>query len=358
MLRVQRSLHSYYDTQLATANPRTVCTTKYAMKNFQAFLKKYHSITPDEAAVVFTDEQIFYDVTQAWINDNSKKMAAKTVKLYFQLVKPFFIYRGLKFHPIDIRQNLKFPKVLYIEKHGITREEIKILLDILKPRHKAYVLCQSSSGMRVGELLRMRRKQLDLSTKRITVTIPAEHSKNGREGMTFFSKEAAKYLIPIIRNLDDNDLVFTKNEDWESARNTVLANMRRWTAKTGLTNITTHSFRAYFITKVSRIDPNLAKRLATQGTYLDSYDRLSKADKLEKYLEFEPHLLIEEDYRLKAENSLLEQKVLEIETIKATHEKVNQIFGAKLSEIMEAMKESKMEMIENKIRMAKLELAS
>jgi len=324
MLRVQRSINSFYDTQLATANPRTVRTTKYAMKNFQAFLKKYHSITLDEAAVEFVDEQIFYDVTQAWINDNSKKMDAKTVKLYFALVKPFLNYKGLKFHPMDLKQNLKFPKVLYTEKHGITREEIKILLDILKPRHKAYVLCQSSSGMRVGELLRMRKKQLDLSTKRITVTIPAEHSKNGRARETFFSKEAAKYLRPILHNLDDNDLVFTKNEYWESARNTVLANMRRWTAQTGLKDITTHSFRAYFITKINRIDPNLARYFAGQSSYLDSYDRLSKQEKLEKYLEFEPDLIIDKAEKLQAEKDELERKVSEIDYLKLEMDKMKQ----------------------------------
>ncbi len=317
MLRVQRSINTYYDTQLASANRGTVRTTKYAMENLQTFLKKYHSVTLDEAAVEFADEQVFYDVIQTWINNNTKKMAAATVKLYFQLVKPFFIYKGLKFHPIDIKQNLKFPKVLYHDKHGITIEEIKILLDILKPRKKALVLCQESSAMRIGELIRMRRKQLDLTMKRICVTIPAEHSKNGRSRVTFFSKEAAKYLTPIIRNLEDNDLVFTKNKYWESARNTVLANMRRWTAQTGLNEITTHSFRAYFITKVNRIDPKLAAYFAGHSDFASVYDRLSKQEKLDEYLKIEPYLLIEEDERLKVENSLLEQQVSEIETLKA-----------------------------------------
>jgi len=315
MLRVQRSLHSYYDTQLATANPRTVRTTKYATKNLQEFLEQNHSITLDEAVKEFADEQVFYDVMQSWINYNSKKMGAKTVKLYFALIKPFLIYKGLKFHPIDIKQNLKFPKVLHHEKPGITREEIKVLLDILKPRHKALVLCQLSSGMRIGELLRMRKKQLNRSTKRITVTIPAEHNKNGKARTTFFSKEAAKYLRPVIHNLDDDDLVFTKNEYWESARNTVLANMRRWTAQTGLQEITTHTFRAYFISKVSKDDEVLARVLAGHTGYIDSYQRLED-DRLQRYLNVERYLIIEEDERLKTENSLLEQKVSEIETLK------------------------------------------
>jgi len=318
MIRVQRTLNTYYSTQLASDNPRSVRTTKYAMKNFSMFLKEQYKITPDEAAKEFADEQIFYDVMQEWINWSSKRISAKAVKLYFQLVKPFFIYKGLKFHPIDLRQNLKFPKVLYHDKHGITREEIKVLLEILKPRKKVLVLCQESSGMRIGELLRLRRKQLDLTMKRICVSIPAEHNKNGRARTTFFSKESAKYLRPIIHNLDDNDLVFTKNEYWESARNTVGANMRRWTAQTGLNEITTHSFRAYFITKANKINVRAAEYFAGHSDFKLGYDRdNTKEDLLKKYLEIEPSLIIEEDERLKIENSLLQKQVSEIESLKA-----------------------------------------
>jgi len=315
MLRLQRSINSFYDIKLATANPRTVKVTRYAMENLEAFVKKYYSRTLDQIITEFADEQIFYDVMQAWINYNSKKISPKTVKLYFALVKPFFYYKGLRFHSADIKENLKFPKVFYNEKHGVTREEIKTIFDVLKPRKKALFLCQLSSGMRIGELLRMKKKQLDLSTKRITVTIPAEHNKNGRARTTFFSKEAAKYLRVILKNKTDDELIFTKNEYWESARNTVLANMRRWIAKQELHNITTHSFRAYFITKVSRIDPNLAKRLAGQKSYLDEYDRMSQNEKLEKYLELEPSLLIEEDEKLKSEVERLRAKEDKIESL-------------------------------------------
>jgi len=60
--------------------------------------------------------------------------------------------------------------------------------------------------------MRMRKNQLDFTKERIQVTIPAKHSKNGRERITFFSKEAAKFLRPILKKLDDNDTVFTKNK--------------------------------------------------------------------------------------------------------------------------------------------------
>ncbi len=64
--------------------------------------------------------------------------------------------------------------------------------------------------------------------------------------------------------------------------------------ESGHHKITTHSFRAFFITKVSRHDPNLAKYFAGQEQSRDllMYDRLTVDEKLENYIKFEPDLLI------------------------------------------------------------------
>ena len=66
---------------------------------------------------------------------------------------------------------------------------------------------------------------------------------------------------------------------------------------TGRNVITTHSFRAYFITKVNRQDPNLAKYFAGQKGYLQQYDRLTDAEKLALYMGFEPSLLVSDKAR-------------------------------------------------------------
>ena len=54
---------------------------------------------------------------------------------------------------------------------------------------------------------------------------------------------------------------------------------------TGRNVITTHSLRAFFITKVSRSDHNLAKYFAGQKGYLLQYDRQTDAEKLAIYIE-------------------------------------------------------------------------
>ena len=83
--------------------------------------------------------------------------------------------------------------------------------------------------------------------------------------------------------------------------------------KIGLKNVTTHSFRAYFITKVARLDYNLSKLYTGQKGYLLQYDRLNDEEKLEKYLEFEPELYI---YENKVQKKEIEKLTEELDVTK------------------------------------------
>jgi len=199
---------------------------------------------------------------------------------------------GIKFHPDDVRHEISLPKILEKEKHGLKIDEIKKILGDIRIRKKALYLAQLSSGMRIGELVRLRKKHLDFSTNRIMVKIPAEFTKLGRARTTFFSKEFEKLYLFKLKQLDDNDLIFANNEHWEYARENETQNMQEVCKRNWLKDITTHSFRAYFITKISRLDPNLAKLFAGQKGYLLQYDRLDDEEKLAKYIEFEPELLV------------------------------------------------------------------
>ena len=76
----------------------------------------------------------------------------------------------------------------------------------------------------------------------------------------------------------------------------------------GQYKINTHSFRAFFITKVSRHDPTFAKKLAGQKGYLLQYDRMTEEEKLEKYIEFEPNLLIFDQSKKNAEIEKLQKE--------------------------------------------------
>ena len=153
------------------------------------------------------------------------------------------------------------------------------------------------------------------------VGIPPAFTKR-RWGRTAFLSREASGLLP--RTLDgkrDSDLVFTGTEDPDVAVRTEVSYIGRLVKRMGLggryeTNgrlkITTRPFRVFFITRVSRRDPNLAKLFAGQKGYLLQYDRLADGEKLARYVEFEPDLLARGQRRDRRQDEELKRRDVRI----------------------------------------------
>ena len=240
-----------------------------------------------------------YDYLQKWINSSNNDPSTK--RTYFSLVKRYLHYRGVKMHPMDIRQCLNFPTKHEEEMHPLGIDEFRRILEKCGRKRKAMYLAQASSGMRIGELVQLRREHLHMDTSRIVVKMPARITKKKRARTTFFSAEASRLLMPRLRELDGCDLVFGTDINPETARSAEISHLARTLARarldrkyetTGRNKINTHSFRAFFITRASRHDPNLAKYFAGQKGYLLQYDRLSDEEKMAYYTKFEPSLLV------------------------------------------------------------------
>jgi len=74
-------------------------------------------------------------------------------------------------------------------------------------------MCQLSSGMRIAELLQLKKKDLTLK-ERIVVKIPALNTKAKRGRTTYFSIEAQKMVLPKLKRLkDDEDYLFGIHRD-------------------------------------------------------------------------------------------------------------------------------------------------
>ena len=135
-----------------------------------------------------------YDYLQKWINGSERDTVTK--RTYFSLVKQYLHYRGVKMHPTDIRQCLNFPAKHEEEMHPLGIGEFRQILEKCGHRRRAMYLAQASSGMRIGELVQLRREYLHTDADRIMVKIPARITKKKRARTTFFSVEAAGLLMP------------------------------------------------------------------------------------------------------------------------------------------------------------------
>ncbi len=258
-----------------------------------------------------------FDVLQSWINWNGK-LAPSSMRILFSRIKKYFYHRGggVKIHRQDINEKLEFRTSIQEERHGLALVDIQTILKTMRYKHKVQFMCQLSSLMRIGELTQLRKKHLIADKENIIVKIPATIAKLKKGRTTFFSKEASRLLRPMLRKINDEDLVFGIK-----AETSVAQVLRRTLEKTGLNMkyessgdymINTHSFRAYGITKLSRHDSNFAKKIAGQKGYLDQYNRITDEEKLALYQQFEDDLIIDDSEKQKAEIIKLEGEKFEL----------------------------------------------
>ena len=325
IIKKQRSRTSYEEknTLLARGTQNGI---KTALDNFEKFgLEKYN--TDDLATELkLVEDEVLFDTMQEWINWST--VAPSTLALYFSRIKDYLYYRGVKISQQDVKHELKFPHKIEEEFYGITREEINTIFRYLSFKYRLIFTCQSSALMRIGETLQLRKKHLEteneegIPLKNIIIHIPAPIAKFKKARTTFLSTEASKMLRPVLKKLDDDDLVFTTQENYVYAELSAGQALRRALVQSHLDmryestdyfKINTHSFRAFGITKMARIDENLSKKLSGQKGYLLQYDRLKDPEKLEIYKKCEVDLLIDNTQvqqakitKLKEENNKLQ----------------------------------------------------
>ena len=288
-----------------------------SIDNFESFCMQQFgkvNVLPD----MLESSQIeVLDTLQLWINSMNESLAPSTVKMYFSRVRVYLHNMGIKLDTQDVKTELSFRRVPQEEKYGLKLDDIQKILDNIYFPMKVQLLCQLSSLTRIGEIVQLRKKDLILDKQNIVVKIPSEIAKFQKARTTFFSKEASALLRPQLKKLSDNDLVFGSNDNVLLAEQNSGQILRRCiiklgldmkTSRTELNLINTHAFRAYGITKLSRHDPNFARRLAGQKGYLDQYDRLSDDEKLALYQKYEYTLMIDESKKDKARIEKLESE--------------------------------------------------
>lgn len=295
-----------------------------AIDNFEKYSMEKHgkvNIIPDLKQL---DDESLYDVLQDWVNWNGSR-SPSTVKIYFSRLKKYLHYMGLKLHDQDVKNELDFRAIISDELYGLTLDDIQKIFKQMRYKTRVQFICQMSGLMRIGETVQLRKKHLVLGNQNIIVKIPSHIAKFKKARTTFFSKEASKMLRPMLRNMDDNDLLFATNQNPRYAELNSEQILRRILSKVGLdmkyestgrNMINTHSFRAYGITKLSRHDPNFAKKIAGQKGYLLQYDRITDEEKLELYQKYESDLIIDDTEKLKAEKQKLESEKEELEKTK------------------------------------------
>ena len=336
ILAKKRTTESYED-KLDSIPQNTRENVQATINNLKKFIVEKHQSTPDQVCRELIEikkskgdeeyDDILYDFLQDWIDWNiSKKAGAYTIKIRFSIIRSYLYHMGIKTNLQDIKQILKFPKKVQEERYPLKKHELRdlALAQARNLKRQALYLACSSSGMRMGEALKIKKKDLDFSLERIMVRIKAEYTKTKHARTTFVSKECQEKILAYIQTLDDDDYVFTNSKKSTRIRNEQMALAKALEnleynekySSNGFYKITSHSFRAFFFTAATRKhDENYAHKMVGHGGYLMQYDRITDEEKLKMYLELEPELVVFDQTKNELEISKLKRKAQTFEIL-------------------------------------------
>lgn len=333
-----------YDEKLSSAPESTKRNKMLAVKTFERFYQekyqKSSTIIIDEIIRIKKTESeeyedILYGILQEWINWNKKRgIGNYTIRTQFSNLRKYLFYRKIKTDEQDIKEYLTFEKISREERYPLSLDEYRKIIDGFSkyPHTQALFLALGSSGMRIGEALSLKKKDLDFTKERIKVNIPpTTKTRTGRT--TYLSRETEKILKPLLENKNSENYVFARNDKKPNDRS-IRMSLHRILMRMGSTEkyesnrrmkITSHSFRAYFFTKSARKHgENYAHRMTGHGGYLMQYDRMTEDEKLEMYLQLEPELAVFEQTKNELEIKRLREKVEEIDELKQEVQKLRE----------------------------------
>jgi integrase len=249
---------------------------------------------------------------------SKSSLAPKTLTLRTAAVLEFLAHHGIDLSARDRRRiRQKVPKGGAISKRGdLTPESIRSIISHLEEHGRALVLVLASSGMRIGEVVKIRLQDIDLDAVPAAVHIRPEFSKSGAARVCFISSEAAaevrtwldvrdKYLCAasarasgcIKSKRRDDPRVFPfsiGNAEGMWSRAVAEAGLDERDERTNRLTLTPHSLRAWFSSQLGLgcPQPIVEELIGHEGYLTDAYRRYSRQQLAEHYLAAEEHILI------------------------------------------------------------------
>ena len=259
----------------------------------------------EDLAIIENPQEQVENLIQSYIDElEIENKTERTVRNYSCMAKNYLKYRRVRFDKNELETNLSFKSDNKEELHPITKKEIQTLMDNSSFVWKTKILMMTSGGFRISELLGLRKCDINRELERYSVYIRSEFAKGHQARTTLISTEAMSCLDKLLENKTENDLIFPHKQYSKNRIRAVSTNIKMFLnilKKAGLDmryegkithKITTHSFRAFFISQFEKTYSGFGHSLSGHSRYMKQYDRFTIEEKIEKYIETEKHLLI------------------------------------------------------------------
>ena len=332
ILDVKRTKQDFIKRK-SKSSERTGTNYTHIFTSIEKFcLRKYDSSLEnliEELGIVENTQEQLENMIQTYIDElELEGKPYSTVLGYSTLAINYLKYRRVKFDKAELHTSLSYKSEIKQELYPITKKDIQTLLDHASFEAKTKILLQSGSGFRISELLGLRKCDINRELERYTANIRAEFAKGRRARTTIISIEAMRLLDEILENKTENELIFPHEANIRFSVISEINMFDRLRKKAGLDmryenkrthKITTHTFRAFFISQFEKTYSGFGHSLSGHSKYMKQYERFTIGEKIEKYIETEKHLLInsnsDQEQKNKRELSELKAKVLHLEEI-------------------------------------------
>lgn len=110
-------------------------------------------------------------------------------------------------------KRVKVEKAEEEEPEPFTKEQMRLLLDRSSNHNKLKYMVLKDSGCRIGELVQIRKRDVDTTQDPLRIKIQAGYTKTKRARIVFVTRETAPMLKRLLNHKKDDELVFGTNED-------------------------------------------------------------------------------------------------------------------------------------------------
>jgi integrase len=295
---------------------------KIGISSFFKFI--YGNLDLDQASKKYIEEvkkgrDYFKDLINYSIFLNKK--TPKTALTYLASVKSFLNYflniELTKKQNRILRSRLPKGNRARSREDDLTKEILKKILEHTDLKGRALFLLLVSSGIRIGEALKLKFNDIDLNRDPPIVFVRGEYTKSGDSYFSFISKEAKESLIEWLKIREEYinsalnkgkgiNKIKQKEDDrifpfsyalavklWKRALRK--AGLEKKDEFTKRRTLHIHMLRKFFMSqfKMANIPPSIVEALVGHTEYLDqAYRRFTKEELTEFYKKAEPNLYI------------------------------------------------------------------
>lgn len=237
-----------------------------------------------------------YEVIQQLVNQmHQKRLAPKTILSYATAVKGFMVDSDIEVTAEKMKAKVVLPEAYTVTTdRAPTKDEVKRILLHCNLEAKAEVAMMASSGMRIGELPKLKVANIEFGQpgEPSKVRIKAKFTKTRKERITFISPEATELLKEHLgKRIDHPDeTLFLENQDaiyGKIMRALKKSDLRKKSEEGDMHyELHPHCFRKYFHTNMlaSGVDRGIVEGFEGHKFALDSsYLRATDEQLLEQY---------------------------------------------------------------------------